>query len=34
MIAFAAEHSRVTGKTINLDQFIQEVKSEKALVEN
>jgi predicted dehydrogenase len=25
MIAFAAEHSRVTGKTVNLDQYIQEM---------
>jgi hypothetical protein len=26
MIAFAAEHSRVTGKTINLDEYIRQVK--------
>jgi predicted dehydrogenase len=26
MIAFAAEHSRVTGKTINLDRYIEEMK--------
>jgi predicted dehydrogenase len=29
MIAFAAEHSRVTGKNINLDQYIAEVKQAK-----
>jgi predicted dehydrogenase len=34
MIAFAAEHSRVTGKTVNLDQYIQEIKLEKALLKN
>ncbi|MCC2685328.1 MAG: oxidoreductase family protein [Paenibacillaceae bacterium] len=28
MIAFAAEHSRVTGCTINLDEYIQLVKQE------
>jgi predicted dehydrogenase len=34
MIAFAAEHSRVTGKTIDLDEYIEQIKSGAAAVEN
>jgi predicted dehydrogenase len=34
MIVFAAEHSRLTGQTVKMDDYIQEVRSRKAAVKS